>query len=140
MFLKKEEFTFNGGSITVSELSALQRIELLEYLAKEDKAQKSVAENEPEEVQAAGLVGFNIRAGARVVAMSIWHGTDKTASVDELHQQVLETWPVEAIGKADMQVKLLSGMIIPVTSDQDEPEVAEEPNAEEAAPESLQKP
>ncbi|MBP2197224.1 phage tail assembly chaperone G [Pantoea cypripedii] len=136
MFLKKEEFTFNGESVTVSELSALQRIEMLEYLAREERAQKSVSENEPEEVKAAGLVGVNIRAGARLVAMSLWHGTDKTLSVDDLHQQVLETWPVEAIGKADTQVKLLSGMIKPVTSDE---EAAEDTAEEEAEPESLQK-
>lgn len=140
MFLKKEEFTFNGESVTVSELSALQRIELLEYLAKEEKAQRSVPEDEQEEVLAADLVGLNIRAGARLVAMSLWHGTDKTVSVDDLHQQVLETWPVEAIGQADMQVKLLSGMIKLVASDQEVSEEAEETTTEEAAPVSLQKP
>lgn len=137
MFLKKEIFTYNGESVTVSELSALQRIEMLEYLAKEEKAQKDAPENEPEELQAAGLVGMNIRAGARLVAMSLWHGTDKTLSVDDLHQQVLETWPVEAIGKADTQVKLLSGMIKLVTPDE---EAAEDTTEEEAETEPLQKP
>lgn len=137
MFLKKETFTYNGESVTVSELSALQRIEMLEYLAKEEKAQKDAPENEPEELQAAGLVGMNIRAGARLVAMSLWHGTDKTLSVDDLHQQVLETWPVEAIGKADTQVKLLSGMIKLVTPDE---EAAEDTTEEEAETEPLQKP
>lgn len=137
MFLKKEAFTYNGESVTVSELSALQRIEMLEYLAKEEKAQKDAPENEPEELQAAGLVGMNIRAGARLVAMSLWHGTDKTLSVDDLHQQVLETWPVEAIGKADTQVKLLSGMIKLVTPDE---EAAEDTTEEEAETEPLQKP
>lgn len=37
MFLKKDEFTHNGATVTITELSALQRITYLEYLAAEEK-------------------------------------------------------------------------------------------------------
>lgn len=37
MFLKKEPFEFNGQSTTLTELSALQRIHYLDYLAGEEK-------------------------------------------------------------------------------------------------------
>lgn len=38
MFLKKEPFNYQGESTTLNELSALQRIEYLEFLAAEEKA------------------------------------------------------------------------------------------------------
>ncbi|HHL2859772.1 TPA: phage minor tail protein domain-containing protein, partial [Citrobacter freundii] len=37
MFLKKETFNYLGESTTLNELSALQRIEYLEFLAAEEK-------------------------------------------------------------------------------------------------------
>ncbi|MEW5290291.1 phage minor tail protein G [Erwinia papayae] len=140
MFLKKDTFTFNGGSKTLHELSALQRIELLEFLATEEKARQTLAEGEPEEVQSARFVGFNIRAGARVVAMSLWQGTDKTLSVEQLYQEVMETWPVEAIGKADMQIKVLSGMILTAAESSDSAAESEENQDKEADTDPAQKP
>lgn len=140
MFLKQEEFTFNGQSLVIHELSALQRIELLEYLAREEKAQQPLSDDEPEEMQSARLVSFSIRAGARVVAMSLWQGSDKTTSVDQQQQQVLENWPVEAIGKADIRIKLLSGMIRPATDDEGKQPDVSGNQEEEVRTEPLQKP
>lgn len=140
MFLKKDTFTFNGESKIVYELSALQRIELLEFLAKEEKAQQAMADGESEEVQSARFIGFNIRAGARVVSMSLWQGTDKTLSVEQLYQEVMETWPVEAIGKADMQIKVLSGMILSTAESSEPAAETEESQNKEAETDPAQKP
>jgi phage minor tail protein G len=43
MFLKKDEFTHNGASVPITELSALQRITYLEYLAAEEKALSAIS-------------------------------------------------------------------------------------------------
>lgn len=65
----------------------------------------------------ARLVGSNIRCGARVIALSLWHNDPAGPDEDALYQQVLKGWPPDAIGKAEMQVKLLSGMLVPVEDD-----------------------
>lgn len=65
----------------------------------------------------ARLVGSNIRCGARVIALSLWHNDPAGPDEEALYQQVLKGWPPEAIGKAEMQVKLLSGMLVPVDDD-----------------------
>lgn len=119
MFLKKEPFTFNGESLTVFELSALQRIEFLEFLAREEKALDNDRENLSDQEMTARLVGVSISSGARLIALSLWHNDKSGPSVDELHQQVMMEWPAQAIGKAEMQIKLLSGMLPPVADPDD---------------------
>ncbi|MBQ5262534.1 phage minor tail protein G, partial [Klebsiella pneumoniae] len=44
MFLKKDEFTHNGATVPITELSALQRITYLEYLAAEEKALSAISD------------------------------------------------------------------------------------------------
>lgn len=121
MFLKSELFEFNGANATLYELSALQRVELLHYLAAQEKA---LPNDEPDEqILSAALVELNIRAGAMVVAMSQWHSESPKPDIHDLQQQVMSTWPVEAIGKADTQVKVLSGMMANLqTTEQEVPE------------------
>lgn len=117
MFLKKEDFTYNDESATIFELSALQRIDFLTFMAKEEKAVSADSDDISDQEMTARLVGSNIRCGARLIAMSLWHNDPKGADVDALYQQVLSSWPPEAIGKAEMQIKLLSGMLVPVEDD-----------------------
>ncbi len=133
MFLKSELFEFNGAKTTLYELSALQRVELLHYLAAQEKA---LPKDEPDDqTLTSALVELNIRAGAMIIAMSLWHSESPKPDIHDLQQQVMSTWPVEAIGKADTQVKILSGMLNPeqgeVTTETAPPEsVAEEETAE----------
>ena len=111
MFLKSELFEFNGAKTTLYELSALQRVELLHYLAAQEKA---LPKDEPDDqTLTSALVELNIRAGAMIIAMSLWHSESPKPDIHDLQQQVMSTWPVEAIGKADTQVKILSGMLNP---------------------------
>jgi len=132
MFLKSELFEFNGVNATLYELSALQRVELLHYLAAQEKA---LPNDEPDEqILSAALVELNIRAGAMVVAMSLWHSESPKPDIRELQQQVMSTWPVEAIGKADTQVKVLSGMMANLqTTEQEVPESEDTDSAGETA-------
>lgn len=117
MFLKKEKFTFNNESLMLNELSALQRISFIEFLADEEKAFREISEGLSEQEMAAKMIGMNIRGGARLIAYSLWHNDPSGLSEEELHLQVLSSWPAEAIGKAEMQVKLLSGMLAPDPAD-----------------------
>lgn len=107
MFLKTESFEYNGVTVTLSELSALQRIEhlaLMKQQAESDSNRKFTVEDV-------------IRTGAFVVAMSLWHNHPKKAqmpsmneAVKQIEQEVLTTWPTEAISHAENVVYRLSGM------------------------------
>lgn len=124
MFLKTESFEHNGVSVTLSELSALQRIEHL-FLMKRQAEQADSDSNQ--QVALADL----IRTGAFVVAMSLWHNhPQKTKqpsmneAVKQIEQEVLTTWPTEAISHAENVVYRLSGMYEFVVNDA--PEQAED--------------
>ena len=143
MFLKKEPFNYLGESTTLNELSALQRIEYLEFLAAVEKTLGHESDIISDQEMTARLVGSNIRCGARVIALSLWHNDPAGPDEEALYQQVLKGWPPEAIGKAEMQVKLLSGMLVPVEDGNDadpeapmEVEGAEDVTAEKPLPAS----
>lgn len=40
------------------------------------------------------------------------------AEVAKIQDEVMQTWPTELVAEAEYKVKLLSGMIAPVTDDQ----------------------
>ena len=121
MFLKTESFEYNGVTVTLSELSALQRIEhlaLMKQQAESDSNRKFTVEDA-------------IRTGAFLVAMSLWHNhPQKTKlpsmneAVKQIEQEVLTTWPTEAISHAENVVYRLSGMSEFVVNDA--PEQAED--------------
>ncbi|ELC3360918.1 phage minor tail protein G [Escherichia coli] len=117
MFLKKEKFTWQTESLTIFELSALQRIEYITFMAAEEKAVSADSDGISDQEMTARLIGSNIRCGARLIAMSLWHNDPAGTDVETLYQQVLSGWPPEAIGKAEMEIKLLSGMLVPVEGD-----------------------
>ena len=117
MFLKTEQFEYNGVSVTLSELSALQRIEHLALLKRR-----------AEEAEASGNLQVSVedlvRTGAFLVAMSLWHNhPQKTKlpsmneAVKQIEQEVLTTWPTEAISHAENVVYRLSGMYEFVVND-----------------------
>ncbi|HIC8722986.1 TPA: phage tail assembly chaperone G [Enterobacter ludwigii] len=132
MFLKSELLECNGSSVTLFQLSALQRIEHLEYL-------KQIEAVEEGDFQAA--ITLTIKSGAYVVAMSLWHGhalkgsqkENAAAEVAAIQGEILETWPTELIAEAEYKVKVLSGMIEPVS------EVPENDNNEPAEPVTVEK-
>ncbi|MEQ6279508.1 phage tail assembly chaperone G [Kluyvera huaxiensis] len=125
MFLKTEPFERNGVTVTLYELSALQRIEHLEHL----KALETVTDAD---MQAA--LNMTITSGALLVAMSLWHahalkGTHNTPKedVEQIQMEVLMTWPLEIIADAEYRVKLLSGMVPPPEANPSQDDAVTEP-------------
>ncbi|EES2328233.1 phage tail assembly chaperone G, partial [Escherichia coli] len=104
--------------------SALQRIEHLALLKRRAEQAESSGNLQ---VSVEDLV----RTGAFLVAMSLWHNhPQKTASpsmneaVMQIEQEVLTTWPADAIARAEDVVLRLSGMSGAVHADTDSTEVA----------------
>ncbi|EHO8626049.1 phage minor tail protein G [Salmonella enterica] len=127
MFLKTESFEYNGVAVTLSELSALQRIEHLALL-KRQAEQAGSGDNL--QVSVEDLV----RTGAFLVAMSLWHHHPKKTklpsmneAVKQIEQEVLTTWPADAIARAEDVVLRLSGMLATVTGDDPGQEEETEP-------------
>ncbi|OUK97247.1 phage minor tail protein G [Escherichia coli] len=106
-------FQPEGVTVTLSELSALQRIEHLALM-------KRQAEQAESDSNRKFTVEDAIRTGAFLVAMSLWHNhPQKTKqpsmneAVKQIEQEVLTTWPTEAISHAENVVYRLSGMYLP---------------------------
>lgn len=90
---------------------------------------------QPEQAESCGNLQVSVedlvRTGAFLVAMSLWHNhPQKTQSpsmneaVMKIEQEVLTTWPADAIARAEDVVLCLSGMIEAVRPDTDITEVA----------------
>ncbi|EAO8774051.1 phage minor tail protein G [Salmonella enterica] len=109
MFLKKEPFEYNGETVTLSELSALQRMNHLAYLKKKEEEGTDDGQQVIEEI---------VRTGAMLVAMSLWHShtvkgslSDMDEETKKIEEEVITSWPIEAISMAQKKVLQLSGMI-----------------------------
>ncbi|EAP7666076.1 phage minor tail protein G [Salmonella enterica] len=109
MFLKKEPFEYNGETVTLSELSALQRMNHLAYLKKKEEEGTDDGQQVIEEI---------VRTGAMLVAMSLWHShtvkgslSDMDEETKKIEEEVITSWPIEAISIAQKKVLQLSGMI-----------------------------
>lgn len=140
MFLKKEPFEFNGQTITLYELSALQRINYLQYLAGEEKELTAAGDELSEQVMTTQLIGMSIRNGARLISYSLWHNDPAGPSEDELFSQIMGSWPAQAIGQAEVAVKTLSGMITPAVDEQQSGDDAARAGAEDDEPVTAEKP
>ncbi|MBJ9144244.1 phage minor tail protein G [Citrobacter braakii] len=124
MFLKSEPFNHNGQTVTLCELSALQRLDHLAWI----KAQEEQGGAPASEQQALDAL---IREGALLVAMSLWHNHELKGALpslreetDRIQQEVLNSWPVEAISAARNVVARLSGMTGPAHGEPPEPVTA----------------
>ena len=136
MFLKTQPLEYNGETVTLYELSALQRIEFIGYIANVNKdVPADDTEVSPEALN--GIVTtLNVKIGARIVAMSLWQKEGlKGPSVEELHQEVLSGWPLPAISEADFIVRNLSGMLpVAPATDNEEPSETEAQTPEKPTP------
>lgn len=118
MYLKSEK-SETIPALTLTELSGLQRIQYVEYLAKEEEKLTS-PDIEPSEVNK-GLISMNIRVSAHLLALSLYHSDPKAAAVKNTEQShelienitnaVLETWGLENIFANAYQVRKISGML-----------------------------
>lgn len=106
MFLKKETFKYNGQSVVLHQISALQRVEYFDYLASKEAISDEGSESLRHTAQ---LVRLNVDVNAWLISRSLSHETAE-CDENELHQTIQKTWPSEAINEAVEIVLALSGM------------------------------
>ncbi|HFP1071050.1 TPA: phage minor tail protein G [Escherichia coli] len=111
MFLKTEQFEYNGVSVTLSELSALQRFDYMKFVS--DAEQQKTTKHD--------VVRINQRyleTASLLVAMSLWHshslkGTlaSPETEMQQIRREVMLGWPADALNQATNRVLYLSGML-----------------------------
>ncbi len=111
MFLKTEQFEYNGVSVTLSELSALQRFDYIKF----------VSDAEQQETTKHYVVHISQRyleTASLLVAMSLWHshslkGTlaSPETEMQQIRREVMLGWPADALNQATNRVLYLSGML-----------------------------
>ena len=132
-FLKQKKFEYNGESLMMSELSALQRVEYFDHLVTQTENEAPAGDAESLK-RTAVYVRMNIESNAFLVARSLLNIAPVSGqSLDDIHTDVLNTWPPVALEQAAKMVLELSDMQVKTTGD-DEPEpdgeVAEQVPAE----------
>lgn len=136
MFLKTEPLEYNGETVTLYELSALQRIEFIGFIAEVNKDLPAGDTEMSEEARMGIATAISVKIASRIVAMSLWQKEGlKGPSVEELHQEVLSGWPLPAISEADFIVRNLSGMLpVAPATDNEEPSETEAQTPEKPTP------
>lgn len=125
MFLKKKEINIGDEPVVLHELSALQRADYFDFLAKQEK--------EIEGLGGVELGAKSMRAMAEsqvwLVSRSLWH-SDRDRDVEEIYEEVAQTWSGTSLDEAVRAISDISGM---TSAESNTSEV------EAAEPESLEK-
>ena len=129
-FLKQKEFTYNGESLMLSELSALQRVEYFDHLVTQTE-KEAPAEDAQSLKRTAVYVRMNIESNAFLVARSLFNvGNTAGKQVDEIRADILSTWPPVALEQAAKLVLELSDMQVKTTDGESAEPVADPEPAE----------
>ncbi|PPE61957.1 hypothetical protein F157LOC_00791 [Pectobacterium brasiliense] len=127
MHLKKENFG-EGDQVLLHELSALQRMEYLEFIADHSSKLDAIPADAPESKKMAEFGSLTMKLHAWLVSRSLWH-SDRKRNIDEIMDEVLNDWSPKMITSAAVKVQELSD-ILPVESDS---------SADDTTPKSLGK-
>lgn len=129
-FLQQKEFTYNGESLMLSELSALQRVEYFDHLVTQTE-KEAPAEDAQSLKRTAVYVRMNIESNAFLVARSLFNvGNTPGKQVDEIRADILSTWPPVALEQAAKLVLELSDMQVKTTDGESAEPVADPEPAE----------
>lgn len=126
--LKKDILTVGEDKVTLYELSALNRMEYLEYVFNA-KNTLPVEASQDETVKAVTLLA--IRDYGMLVALSLSQNPDENRDIAELMNEVLSEYGADALTRAATMVRELSGMAVvnnqPENEDQEEHLTLEKP-------------
>lgn len=111
MFLKKDTLTYGECSVTLYELSGLQRIEYLEYIQQRTAHYDEAIAAGDDVVNRVAFVQLGVDINAWLVSRSLWNG-DQTQDQAKLCDTVVSSWSYEALGSGADIVLSLSGMAV----------------------------
>lgn len=116
MFLKKKEITISDENVVLYELSALQRADYFDFLAKKEKETEGLEGAEKDAKSMRSMV----ESQAWLVSRSRWH-EDRDRDIDDLYDEIAQTWSMDALSEAVRAISEISGM----SSSEDDEDEAE---------------
>ncbi|EQC1054009.1 TPA: phage tail assembly chaperone G [Providencia rettgeri] len=119
MFLKKKEITISDENVVLYELSALQRADYFDFLAKKEKETEGLEGAEKDAKSMRSMV----ESQAWLVSRSRWHEA-RDRDIDDLYDEIAQTWSMDALSEAVRAISEISGMSSS-ESDDDEAEDGE---------------
>ncbi|HGN0867311.1 TPA: phage minor tail protein G [Providencia alcalifaciens] len=105
MFLKKKEVSISGESVILYELSALQRADYFDFLAKKEKETEGLEGAEKDAKSMRSMV----ESQAWLVSRSRWH-EDRDRDIDDLYDEIAQTWSADSLSEAVHTISEISGM------------------------------
>lgn len=105
MFLKKKEITISDENVVLYELSALQRADYFDFLAKKEKETEGLEGAEKDAKSMRSMV----ESQAWLVSRSRWH-EDRDREIDDLYDEIAQTWSTDALSEAVRAISEISGM------------------------------
>jgi phage minor tail protein G len=113
MFLKEDIFKYGSGSVTLFELSGLQRVEYLTFIQARTVSFDKDSAGASEEARGLAFMQMGIDINAWLVSRSLWN-SDLSQDIAQLSEYVRQQWSFDALGQAADMVLLLSNMAVPV--------------------------
>lgn len=111
MFLKTVQFSHCDVSVTLYELSALQRMDYLAYLYEETAAfETQTCDADDDNKKQLAWLKLRFSLNIWLVAHSLWNA-DTTQDITLLIRDTSQGWGWEALDKATEKVLQLSGML-----------------------------
>lgn len=105
MFLKKKEVSIGGENVILYELSALQRADYFDFLAKKEKETEGLDGAEKDAKSMRSMV----ESQAWLVSRSRWH-EDRDRDIDNLYDEIAQTWSADSLSEAVRTISEISGM------------------------------
>lgn len=129
-YLKKDTLNPEGENIILFELSAYSRMKYIEFMVEERKSLPADGLSPDENFKMATLLAT--RDQAMIVALSLSEADGEVRDGEDIFHEIMRKYPPGLLGSAALLVRMLSGMIPPVSNTPEQSEEEEELDLEKS--------
>ena len=129
-YLKKDTLNPEGENIILFELSAYSRMKYIEFMVEERKSLPADGLSPDENFKMATLLAT--RDQAMIVALSLSEVDGEVRDGEDIFHEIMRKYPPGLLGSAALLVRMLSGMIPPVSNTPEQTEEEEELDLEKS--------
>lgn len=129
-YLKRDTLNPEGENIRLFELSAYSRMKYIEFMVEERKSLPEDGLSPDENFKMATLLAT--RDQAMIVALSLSEADGEERDGKDIFPEIMRNYPHGLLGSAALLVRMLSGMIPPVSNTPEQPEEEEELDLEKS--------
>ena len=118
-YLKRDTLNPEGENIRLFELSAYSRMKYIEFMVEERKSLPEDGLSPDENFKMATLLAT--RDQAMIVALSLSEADGEERDGKDIFPEIMRNYPPGLLGSAALLVRMLSGMIPPVSNTPEQP-------------------